>query len=97
MRTPPTAPVRTASQILTKPSPMNNWIKKYAAMINKTADPMVPVLKAASGDIEENALTIIIPKTEAINPIEASARGKSIIPESSKVDAIAIEAIIAPQ
>ena len=33
----------------------------------------------------------------AISPIEASARGKSIIPESSNVDAIAIEAIIAPQ
>ena len=58
---------------------------------------MVPVLKAASGDNEENALTIIIPKTEAIRPIEASARGKNIIPESSSVEAIAIEAIIAPQ
>ena len=97
MRTPPTAPVRTASQMLTNPSPMNNWIRKYAAMMNKTADPMVPVLKAASGDIEENAFTIIIPRTEAISPIEASARGRSIIPESSNVDAIAIEAIIAPQ
>ena len=51
---------------------------------------MVPVLKAASGDNEENALTITIPKTEAIRPIEASARGKNIIPESSSVEAIAI-------
>ena len=40
---------------------------------------------------------MIIPNTDAIRPIEASARGKSIMPESSSVEAIAIDAIIAPQ
>ena len=65
--------------------------------MNKIADPIVPVLNAASGDKEEKSLTINIPKTEATRPTEAKARGSNILPESSKVEAIAIEAIIAPQ
>ena len=65
--------------------------------MNMTAEPIVPVLKATSASRDEAALTISIPRIDEIKPIEASARGKSILPESSRVAAIAIEAIIAPQ
>ena len=58
---------------------------------------MVPVLNAVPGSALENTLTIKIPKIEASNPNEASAKGRAIIPESSIVAAIAIEAIIEPQ
>ena len=58
---------------------------------------MVPVLKAVPGSAFEKILTITIPKIEASNPKEAKAKGRAIIPLSSKVAAMAIEAIIDPQ
>ena len=36
-----------------------------------TAEPIVPVLKATSASRDEAALTISIPKTDEIKPIEA--------------------------
>ena len=43
----------------------------------------MPHLIAFAGEDFENNLTITIPMIEAISPIEASAKGKNIIPSLS--------------
>ena len=72
-----------------------------------TAEPMVPVRNAFSGDEEENIFTSMIPMTEQMRPADASARGKNInacrLPPRSVnnavaiVEAIAMVAMMAPQ
>ena len=42
--------------------------------------PIVPHLIAFAGEDLENNLTIIIPRIDAIRPIEARASGKNIMP-----------------
>ena len=102
---PPILPLRTAAQILFETS--RKLIKKYEVTINRTADPIVPILSADSGDLFEESLTNMIPIIEQTRPSDASARGRNISsllfpPNISKattesVDAIAIVAIIEPQ
>ena len=74
--------------------------------MNSTEDPMVPMRRAFSGDLLELALTIQMPPIEHSRPSDASASGRDIIADCppmasvvpiAMVDAIAIEAIIAPQ
>ena len=48
-------------------------------MIKINGAPIVPHLIAFAGEDFENSLTITIPRIEAINPIEANAKGKNII------------------
>ena len=73
---PPILPIRTAAQ--TSLLTLRLSIRKYEEMINKIADPIVPVLSADSGDLLEDILTTTIPMIEQINPREASAKGKNM-------------------
>ena len=55
---------------------------------------------AKAGEELENNLTMMMPRTEEINPIDARANGKNIIPSLSNIvsdEAIAIHATIEPQ
>ena len=80
---------------------------KYAAIINRTADPMVPYLRAISGLLFENTLTVRIPSMEQIRPTEANTKGIPIkavtfppsieTEEADIVVARIIDAIIEPQ
>ena len=102
---PPILPIRTAAQILFETS--RELIKKYEVTINKTAEPIVPILNADSGDLFEESLTNMIPMIEQTRPSDARASGRNIssllLPPSiskaiaERVEAIAIVAIIDPQ
>ena len=75
--------------------------------MKSTAEPIVPYLKAISGLLFENILTVRIPKIEHIRPIEASTRGIPInaftfppskdTEEADIVVANIMDAIIDPQ
>jgi len=72
--------------------------------MNNKAEPIVPILRADSGDLFEESLTNMIPITEQTSPSDAKARGKNIssllLPPSEStaiVAAIAIVAIMDPQ
>ena len=98
-------PIRTAAQILFETS--RELIKKNEVTINKTAEPIVPILRADSGDLFEESFTKMIPMIEQTSPRDARANGRNISslllpPSMSKamaesVEAIAIVAIIDPQ
>ena len=46
--------------------------------MNNKAEPIVPILRADSGDLFEESLTNMIPITEQTSPSDAKARGKNI-------------------
>ena len=48
--------------------------------MNRIDEPMVPMRRAFSGDLEEFILTIRIPPIEHSRPSEASASGRNIMP-----------------
>ena len=70
-------------------------------MAKITGAKSVPERKAASGGALDRIRTITMPQTEANRPIVAKARGRNIIASRVAatviVDAIATQAIIAPQ
>ena len=70
---PPIAPIRTA--IHTFADTPTDVIVKYAATIKSIAEPIVPYLKAISGLLFENILTVRIPRIEQIRPTEARTKG----------------------
>ena len=75
--------------------------------MNKTAEPIVPNLRAISGLLLENTLTVRIPSIEHIRPTEARTSGIPIkaftsppskeTEEADIVVAKIIDAIIEPQ